>query len=277
MESITDYLNQIDTIESINAMSINDCVINDNNCVDYDGVSNTKVDDTEDDDENCENIFGFDDTSSISVDDEDVYTNTAEKTMTTTTTTSSNSNTNIEEILIKSKPSTVKSIQNQTLKPQKDEKSLLPTIVPSSSSSNNHNSLEKYKNAEYDKIPQFLTNKLYIQNLSQCKNLYDFQLRDHFLNTCDINILQCSCSNHKHNKAPCTIVLNPQCMKCKMTTRQLLSYQSFLFHPELMNKKLTRCCTHIHTPPCNRCINCQVNLPCIVTEPFECDVSTGKV
>ncbi|AQN78614.1 ACH96228.1 unknown protein [Kallithea virus] len=123
--------------------------------------------------------------------------------------------------------------------------------------------------------PHFLTNKLCIQNISQRKNVYDYQLRDHFLNIETLRQLNCSCPNHKHNKLPCTIVTGPICTKCKTPTSEVISFQSTLFHPELTSKNLLSCCTHIHTPPCRRCINCQTSLPCVVTEPFECSVSTG--
>lgn len=124
--------------------------------------------------------------------------------------------------------------------------------------------------------PHFLTNKVSIRNLSQSKNVYDYQLRDHFLNINTLRCLTCKCPNHKHNKIPCTIVFGPICLKCKKPTSEIISFQSLLFHPELNTKNLLSCCPHTHKPPCRRCINCQTNLPCVVTEPFECVVSTGQ-
>lgn len=124
--------------------------------------------------------------------------------------------------------------------------------------------------------PQFLTTKLMIRHLSNSNNIYDFQLQDHFLNANNLNVLQCECTNHKHNKKPCRIVYEPSCIKCGMPTKQLITFQSLLFHPQLETRALTKCCTHVHEPPCQRCINCKTMQPCIVTEPFECNVSTGE-
>jgi len=135
----------------------------------------------------------------------------------------------------------------------------------------NNNSSFEYQFGD----PHFLTNKLRILNISQSKNVYDYQLKDHFLNHETLRQLQCNCANHKHNKMPCTIVTGPICLKCKTPTSEVINFQSFLFHPELATKHLLSCCTHVHEPPCRRCINCQTNMPCVVTTPFECSVSTG--
>lgn len=124
--------------------------------------------------------------------------------------------------------------------------------------------------------PLFLTYKLSVNNLSSNINVYDFQLRDHFLNNSNLYTLQCSCANHKHNKHQCIIVHEPICSKCKSPTKLLISYQATMFHPDMGSKKLTRCCKHLHTPPCMRCINCKTDLPCIIAEPFECDISSGR-
>lgn len=134
--------------------------------------------------------------------------------------------------------------------------------------------------------PQFLTSKMRIRHLantgtdtdsSNCSSsIYDFQLRDHFLNASNLNVLQCDCTNHKHNKEPCRIVYEPICNKCKTPTRLLTTFQSLLFHPKLATQALTKCCSHEHNPPCERCINCKTFQPCIVTEKFECSTSTGK-
>lgn len=116
-----------------------------------------------------------------------------------------------------------------------------------------------------------------IKHLAVNYSIYDFQLQDHFLNATNLNVLQCGCNNHKHNKEPCRIVYEPECSKCKTPTRLLTTYQSLLFHPELAVRALTKCCTHIHEPPCLRCINCKTAQPCIVTAPFECTTSTDVV
>ncbi|ACH96228.1 hypothetical protein OrNV_gp098 [Oryctes rhinoceros nudivirus] len=130
--------------------------------------------------------------------------------------------------------------------------------------------------ASTDKIqPQFLTNKLTIESLSKTKNVYDFQLKEHFITKSNLNTLQCRCSSHKHNKQPCIIVTEPFCVKCKTPTAPLISFQSLMFHQNLMHKKLTKCCIHTHKPPCDRCINCRTSRPCIIVEPFECVESTG--
>lgn len=123
--------------------------------------------------------------------------------------------------------------------------------------------------------PQFLTNKFTIESLSTTKNVYDFQLKEHFITKSNLNTLQCSCSSHKHNKQPCIIVTEPFCVKCKTPTAPLISFQSLMFHQDLMHKKLTKCCIHTHKPPCDRCINCRTKRPCIIVEPFECVESTG--
>lgn len=124
--------------------------------------------------------------------------------------------------------------------------------------------------------PQFLSRKFKIQKSSLNKNVFDFQLQDHFLNKCNLYILQCKCSSHKHCSEPCIIVTDQQCVKCKQATKLLIDYQSLMFHDDLALKKLTTCHAHQHSPPCKRCINCKIGLNCIVPEPFECCASTGK-
>lgn len=133
-----------------------------------------------------------------------------------------------------------------------------------------------YECDSFSAEPLFLTHKLQVTNLSTRKNVYDFQLRDHFLNMSNLYVLQCTCPSHKHNKDPCIIVTEPICLKCKTPTKLLIGYQSLMFHENIFTRKLTSCCKHIHRPPCNRCINCQINLPCIVPAQFECTASTGK-
>lgn len=133
------------------------------------------------------------------------------------------------------------------------------------------------KNFDNKIEPLFLTNKFTIEPLSKTKNIYDFQLKDHFLNKSNLNILQCKCSNHKHNKQPCIVITEPICGKCKTPTKPLISFQSLMFHTDLTHKKLTKCCPHVHHPPCNRCINCQIGQPCIVPKSFDCYESTGEL
>lgn len=125
--------------------------------------------------------------------------------------------------------------------------------------------------------PLFLTNKFTITDLSQTTNIYDFQLQDHFRNMKNIYTLQCQCVNHKHNKKRCNIVEEPICVKCERPTKILVTYQSLLYHPEIATKKMFQCCTHVHRPPCNLCLNCKTFKPCVITEPFECNVSTDVV
>lgn len=127
--------------------------------------------------------------------------------------------------------------------------------------------------------PQFLTTKVSIKNIADKCNVFDYQLRDHFLTMTNLYTLQCTCSNHKHNKMPCIVTTEPLCGKCEKPSKLLLRYESLMFHgTELMKKKLTKCCAHIHKPPCQHCLNCQLGIPCIVssTSGFQCYASTGN-
>lgn len=135
---------------------------------------------------------------------------------------------------------------------------------------------DKIEKCYSDDRPLYLTNKFKITDLSQNTNIYDFQLQDHFRNMKNIYILQCECTNHKHNKKRCNIVEEPMCLKCSKPTKILITYQSLLFHPQIATKKIFQCCTHTHTPPCKICLNCKTFQPCSVTETFECNISTGK-
>lgn len=127
----------------------------------------------------------------------------------------------------------------------------------------------------FDSEPLFLTTKINVNNLSSDVNVYDFQLRDHFLNTKNLYGLQCKCIAHKHNKERCTIIDEPFCVKCKTPAKLIIDYKTLMFHRDILDKKLATCCPHQHSPPCKRCLNCQINLPCIVPGPFECIMSTG--
>lgn len=124
--------------------------------------------------------------------------------------------------------------------------------------------------------PLFLTHKLTVNDLSSNINVYDFQLQDHFLNNSNLYTLQCACPTHKHNKQPCVVVNEPVCLKCNRPTKSLLTFQSAMFHNDICKKKISLSdFVHTHTPPCEKCLNCQINLPCIVPAPFECNISTG--
>lgn len=130
--------------------------------------------------------------------------------------------------------------------------------------------------------PHFFTHKFKITKTSQTKNIHQVQLQDHFRTKSNLYVLECDCTGHKHTglnskKEPCIIVTDPACAKCEWPTRLLISYKSLMFHAdEVAVKKLTKCCLHTHSPPCNKCINCKINIPCIIPEPFDCYASTGK-
>lgn len=124
--------------------------------------------------------------------------------------------------------------------------------------------------------PLFLTCKLKVHNLADVHNVYDFQLKDHFVNMRNLYISECECKLHKHNKKKCRIVHDVTCNICKRPNILLIDYQGLLFHPDMSNNNLQICCTHIHKPPCGRCINCTTNKRCLIPEAFECDKTTGK-
>lgn len=125
--------------------------------------------------------------------------------------------------------------------------------------------------------PLFLTNKLKIRPLGSTGAVHDFQLREHFVGTENLYTLVCGCTSHKHGDQPCRIVTTTTCGKCATPTASLIGYQELLFHPQLSEKLMARCCRHTHTPPCGRCPNCSVGTTCVVTEPFECDITTEAV
>ena len=128
--------------------------------------------------------------------------------------------------------------------------------------------------------PLFLTQKYTINKVSTNINIYDFQLRDHFLNTSNLYTLMCNCpTRHKHLKKDCAIVFDKECLKCKTPTELLITFKSLLYHTEEIEESLNiyKCCKHTHQPPCYKCINCKTGLDCIIMGPFECDISTNVV
>lgn len=150
--------------------------------------------------------------------------------------------------------------------------------------------------------PLFLANRLTIEPLGGQRQhpaaaaaaavapasyaVYDHQLRDHFV-TATADLYACECLNHKHNAATCSVVTERECARCQRATVPLLTRAELLFHHSALTvRRLMRCCRHVHTPPCGRCINCRVEpldeLPaahrgCVVRAAFECDVSTEAV
>lgn len=135
--------------------------------------------------------------------------------------------------------------------------------------------------------PLWLTYKYRVDRLSTSTNVYDFQLRTHFLHNGNLYALRCSCPNHKHNKARCTVSDDRECPKCGTPTALLVTYQSLLFHgPSLQTNNAYACCSHDHRPPCERCTNCRSftetedgkrhRMPCSVTDPVECNIITGE-
>ena len=134
--------------------------------------------------------------------------------------------------------------------------------------------------------PKFLTCKYQISNLNSVLNVYDFQLRDHFLNSNNLYVTTCSCMVHKHNKNRCKIVDTQFCVKCKQPTKFLMSFEMLLAHgPDISTKELFICCKHVHHPPCRRCLYCNIvplnggnddgsssqgEYSCIIKKPFEC-------
>lgn len=135
--------------------------------------------------------------------------------------------------------------------------------------------------------PLWLTYKYRVDRLSTSTNVYDFQLRTHFLHSGNLYALRCSCPNHKHNKTRCTISDDRECSKCGTPTALLVTYQSLLFHgPSLQTHNAYACCLHEHRPPCERCTNCRSfnigedgrrqRLPCSVTDTVECNLITGE-
>lgn len=122
----------------------------------------------------------------------------------------------------------------------------------------------------------FLANKLRVRPLEF--RVSDTHLRDHFLSTENVYLRKCLCNNHSHEKKPCFMSADPACRKCGVQFTLLITYQALMFHAhELQSCRLYKCCTHIHYPPCNRCINCKTGNGCVVTEPFECRFTTSAL
>lgn len=121
-----------------------------------------------------------------------------------------------------------------------------------------------------DDGPLFLTHKLAVRS---AYNMYDFQLRDHLLTTEDIYLACCEC-HHAHRKESCPLVTTAYCDKCRVANRRYIPYKSLLFHQTAQHKRLARCCTHVHEPPCGRCLGCRTTSTCVVQLPFECDFTT---
>lgn len=131
--------------------------------------------------------------------------------------------------------------------------------------------------AQYEGGPLFPTVKIKIKQLSDVRNVRDYQLKEHFITMSNLYQLQCECT-HPHSKVNCRITNEVTCPKCDKPTKMLISFQALMFHPNLMEKKMFSCtCFHVHYPPCNNCINCNLldGTQCIVTTPFECNLTTG--
>lgn len=122
--------------------------------------------------------------------------------------------------------------------------------------------------------PLFLLHKLTVQNLQSVYNVYDFQLRDHLLTTEDIYLARCKCC-HTHRKLACPLVTDAYCEKCRVANERYITYKSLLFHPAAEHSRMAKCCTHLHEPPCERCLGCRTASKCIVQLPFECDCTTN--
>lgn len=132
--------------------------------------------------------------------------------------------------------------------------------------------------------PQFLTCKYKLSGLIR---VYDYQLRYHFLNLNNLYVTTCACSTHRHNKKSCKIVDTLSCAKCKRPTNLLINFETLLMHgPDFTNKEIYTCCPHTHTPPCGRCLYCNIvpttgstinNYPCVIKSPFECLFTSSVV
>lgn len=137
--------------------------------------------------------------------------------------------------------------------------------------------------------PKFLT---YKHTLSSLINVYDYQLRYHFLNLNNLYVTTCGCSTHRHNKRRCVIVDTLTCAKCGTPTKLLLNFETLLMHgPDFVSKEIYKCCPHTHTPPCGRCLYCNTvpasaavddastinEYPCVIKAPFECVYTSAVV
>lgn len=127
-----------------------------------------------------------------------------------------------------------------------------------------------------DEPPLFLTNKLSVRPLEY--RIYDFQLQDHFLSVGTIYVRNCPCTNHTHQRRPCSLSNDPACKKCDSPHELLVRYPTLMFHAkELQTCRLFECCTHVHYPPCNRCVECKTGGTCIITEPYDCNFTTSAL
>ncbi|CAH0393254.1 unnamed protein product [Bemisia tabaci] len=127
--------------------------------------------------------------------------------------------------------------------------------------------------------PLFLTHKVNLRPLSGLLEVFDFQLRDHALNTDNLRSLQCKC-HHFHKKKPCYLTNEELCPRCSKPTKFLVNHSALLFHPNTAKSGfITRCPHHFHThaPPCHRCIGCRVKGQCTVQSSFQCNISTSNV
>lgn len=122
--------------------------------------------------------------------------------------------------------------------------------------------------------PLFLTHKIKIQPLNL--KLYDSHIIDHLKISTNIYTVQCSC-RHSHNKEKCNFRTTSSCVTCKCVNLLTISYKSLLFHS--LANTLYKCdyCTHKHDAPCNNCIKCKINEPCIILESFDCNLSNFNV
>lgn len=122
--------------------------------------------------------------------------------------------------------------------------------------------------------PLFLTHKIRIKDLDIV--LYDFQIRDHIINTQGIFEIKCNCQ-HSHNKITCPFRSISLCKKCDISNKFILDFQYLLFHPELLSFESIfqfKCgCFHEHKPPCGQCLNCKTNQKCIILNKFKCNIS----
>lgn len=122
--------------------------------------------------------------------------------------------------------------------------------------------------------PLFLTHKVRVRPLNLI--IYDYQLRDHLINTKGLFISECKCQ-HSHSKMQCPFRISNYCEKCNKFNQSFFDFHHLLYHHSSEHKALyqfTCGCRHTHRPPCNRCLNCRTGLQCIVHFEFECNFTT---
>lgn len=133
--------------------------------------------------------------------------------------------------------------------------------------------------SENDRIgPKFLTNKMKLSNLF---DIYDYQLIAHLVMNDNIFGPNCECF-HNHAKIKCNLNNESKCSKCKSNNNLFLEKEVFYFHPEFFKKdsnniNLFKCCEHVHYPPCGNCLNCKIDMKCIVQNPFVCYFTESSV